>query len=91
MDEDLGDVDVASFFDRYGNYSLQMIGVAGAEGDFLHYECSWAGSRHDAACLDESDFKRRFIDSECFRSGYFIVADAAYALKHWMMVLVDKI
>ena len=86
LSDDLGEVEPASFFDRNGNYSVQLMGIAGAEGEFLHCECSWAGSRHDAACLDESDFLQLFNGSACQRSGFFIAADSAYGLKPWMMV-----
>ena len=86
INDDIGDVRADAFYDYTKQYSLGMLAISGPDGEFLHCECKWAGSKHDAGCLAESNFLVDYHRSDVWKSGLFIVGDSAYALEHWLMV-----
>lgn len=75
------------YVNRKKFYSLQLQGVCDPDRFFTDVYCAYPGSVHDARVLRNSplyqDAERQ--ESEMFPGGAYIIGDAAYPLKTWLI------
>ena len=78
--------DEVSFVNRHHTHSLNVLGVAGPDHQFLYVNANFGGRSHDSRVLRSSSLWARFEDrGDLPFDGAVLLGDSAYPLRSWLM------
>lgn len=82
---DAPSVNEQAYVDRYGDHSINVMVVAGADLKFNALSCNFPGSVHDSRVLQRSRFYRKWNEEE-WRPfpGAIIIGDSGYPVRKWL-------
>ena len=86
-----GEAPVA-YYTRKGFYALNCQAVAGPNGEFMYVSCQWTGPTSDSTAFQSTSLALSAEAGQvpALMEDRFLVADAAYPIKKWLMKPFDR-